>query len=441
MLTEKIHKIPLYTKDGKYIDVDVKVVPGKWNDQDAYYSINVDISEKKELEGRFQLLFNFNPTAVLVSRIKDGEILDVNDSFLKLIKKSRERVVGKPWHDIHLWESEAQRKKFVQKLIRNSCIEDQEMTISESIDNSLYFLYSAQLIKINKEDCAFIAINDITDRVIFERKIQRSYVQESLLAKIAKILNKERSDNRAFSRVASLMNDFVPSNRIMIFKVDEYAQYPISPMYGWINKGFKDKGGNVETIKKLNVDELKECFDDNTYRYYEPQDSFERVLKPIMKVLDINHGIVIALKVFNKIDRFLIIDRDGIEAGNDDSTKYFLKTVQNLLSIYYEQLMSQEKIQQDYEELKNTKDAVLNVFEDVAEQKRISDALANDLKKFNLAVENATDEIFIANPDLTGMYENPVMMSSHTDILGVHFHICLENRKSKIFSQKCTLYC
>jgi len=59
--------------------------------------------------------------------------------------------------------------------------------------------------------------------------------------------------------------------------------------------------------------------------------------------------------------------------------------------------------------LEENKKAMLNILEDVEREKERSLALANDLKKFQLAVENASDHIVITDKEGIILYANPAV--------------------------------
>jgi len=58
------------------------------------------------------------------------------------------------------------------------------------------------------------------------------------------------------------------------------------------------------------------------------------------------------------------------------------------------------------ENLEKQQNAILNILEDVEEEKNISTSLADDLKKFKLAVENASDHIVITDAEGVILYAN-----------------------------------
>lgn len=65
-----------------------------------------------------------------------------------------------------------------------------------------------------------------------------------------------------------------------------------------------------------------------------------------------------------------------------------------------------EELERTNVELEERQRAVLNVLEDIQEEKKSTEKIARDLEKFELAVENATDHIIITDPDAKVIYTN-----------------------------------
>jgi len=68
--------------------------------------------------------------------------------------------------------------------------------------------------------------------------------------------------------------------------------------------------------------------------------------------------------------------------------------------------LAQKELKQTNAELEEKQKAVLNVLEDIQEEKESTEKIARDLEKFELAVENATDHIIITDPDAKIVYVN-----------------------------------
>lgn len=68
--------------------------------------------------------------------------------------------------------------------------------------------------------------------------------------------------------------------------------------------------------------------------------------------------------------------------------------------------LARKELEQTNTELEEKQKAVLNVLEDIREEKESTKKIAKDLEKFELAVENATDHIIITDPDAKVIYAN-----------------------------------
>lgn len=68
-----------------------------------------------------------------------------------------------------------------------------------------------------------------------------------------------------------------------------------------------------------------------------------------------------------------------------------------------------EELEKAIAEMSDSRKAMLNILEDVEEEKEKTEILAKDLEKFNLAVENASDHIMIMDTEGVIIYANPAM--------------------------------
>lgn len=92
------------------------------------------------------------------------------------------------------------------------------------------------------------------------------------------------------------------------------------------------------------------------------------------------------------------IKSEIIQKGEDDGG--ILARVFARIGYFVKKNRSKIKIREEQQE------AILNVLEDVEEEKNRSESLAKDLEKFRLAVENSSDHIVITSPDGTILFAN-----------------------------------
>jgi PAS domain S-box-containing protein len=97
----------------------------------------------------------------------------------------------------------------------------------------------------------------------------------------------------------------------------------------------------------------------------------------------------------------------------NDLATVFNKMIDNLKS-FYEDLDNRVQnrtidIENKSKELRDQKNAILNILEDVESEKNSVDLLAQDLQKFKMAVDNASDQVVITDPEGVVIYANKAL--------------------------------
>ncbi|WP_445475016.1 PAS domain S-box protein [Methanococcoides methylutens] len=120
---EKNHasfSIPLLTKAGLSIPVEVKVTPGKWNGKDAYFSICRDISDREYAEHMLKKekdkLQNYlDIVGVIILAVdRDQNVISINRKGCRMFGLPESDIIGKKWYCLGFSEefSEQGRKAF-----------------------------------------------------------------------------------------------------------------------------------------------------------------------------------------------------------------------------------------------------------------------------------------------------------------------------------------
>src|SRR5215467_11980507 len=96
----------------------------------------VDITERKraeealrESEERFSKAFQASPDALVISRIADGVILEVNDSFVALSGYDRNELIGQSTVRLGLYVDPAVRQTAVATITRENYVRDLEFVM------------------------------------------------------------------------------------------------------------------------------------------------------------------------------------------------------------------------------------------------------------------------------------------------------------------------
>jgi diguanylate cyclase (GGDEF)-like protein/PAS domain S-box-containing protein len=144
-------------------------------------STGVDVTERKraearlrESEARFVKIFQSSPVPVVISQLKDGRYLEVNDSWAKWTGWSREDAVGKTALEVNIWANPADRDEFVAMLRGGIAVRNMECRFRKRSGELADVLASAEVLELGGEPCVVSSLMDITDRKQAERQLRDS---------------------------------------------------------------------------------------------------------------------------------------------------------------------------------------------------------------------------------------------------------------------------
>ena len=140
-----------------------------------------DLTEKREFvaailasEARYAAAFNDSPDAMIITRIGDGRIVDVNETFEAITGYARAEVLGKSTVELRLWPDNETRDRIVSELRRNRAVKDLEFLFRGAGGSSLPSLYSASVIDIGGEPHVVSLIRDLSAQKAVEATLRAS---------------------------------------------------------------------------------------------------------------------------------------------------------------------------------------------------------------------------------------------------------------------------
>ena len=122
-------------------------------------------------EEKFSKAFQLAPYAVLITRLSDGKIYEVNEGFLKLSQYTREEVIGKTTGELNLWYNKTDREKIVSILQEHGKLKETEYTFQIKSGELLIGLVSAELLHIDNELSILTTVYDLTPRKKLENQL------------------------------------------------------------------------------------------------------------------------------------------------------------------------------------------------------------------------------------------------------------------------------
>src|SRR5262249_11532755 len=132
------------------------------------------IRNLRESEERFAKAFRVCPDGLAISRISDGVILEVNDSFASLSGYERDETIGKSAIDIGLYIDPTDRQRAVTILKEKDRVRDFELGMRRKSGEARLITFSAEPLELHGELCWLTISRDITERKQAEEALRRS---------------------------------------------------------------------------------------------------------------------------------------------------------------------------------------------------------------------------------------------------------------------------
>ena len=120
--------------------------------------------EVKTQEEKFSKAFHSSPYAIMLTRLSDGQIIEVNDGFVNIIGYQYAEIMGKTTVGLQLWDKEEDRVVAVNELSKIGKVQGREFQFRKKSGETITGLFSAEIIPINNQDFVLSSISDITER-------------------------------------------------------------------------------------------------------------------------------------------------------------------------------------------------------------------------------------------------------------------------------------
>lgn len=140
-----------------------------------------DITDRKraelalrESEARFAAVFHSSPDAILITRLSDGQILDVNTQFIQISGYTRSEAIGKTTLELQVWCDTAERATVITHLESSHTLQNYECCFQRKSGETFCGLFSCQTIELDGQTCVLSVVRDITDRKQAEEALRES---------------------------------------------------------------------------------------------------------------------------------------------------------------------------------------------------------------------------------------------------------------------------
>jgi PAS domain S-box-containing protein len=200
----------------------------------------IDIAARKqaettlrETEERFAKAFRASPDSLVISRVADGLIIEVNESFISLTGYSRDELVGHSAISLGLHADPSDRKRMVEILREQSYVRDYEFRLKRKTGEIRLIRFSAEPIELRGEHCWLTMGHDITQRKRSEEDLQRLFRQEKAAREEAETANRMKDQ--------------------FLATVSHELRTPLTSIVGWASMLLKESLAEAQARHALDV--------------------------------------------------------------------------------------------------------------------------------------------------------------------------------------------
>ncbi len=131
-------------------------------------------------EAKFEKVFDACPDLIIISRVSDGVILDINPAFSELMGWSHEEAVGRTTSELKVWNSEADRLRLRDTLVSHGECSNLDMSFRTRDGQTITTLYSGRTFEMDGELCIIGMVRDMTGQRQLETQLIQAQKMESI---------------------------------------------------------------------------------------------------------------------------------------------------------------------------------------------------------------------------------------------------------------------
>jgi DNA repair protein RadC len=126
--------------------------------------------ELQESEDRFHKAARASSDIFIITTVKEGRFIDVNDNFFRVFGYKRDEVIGRTSTELNLWIDPKAREKLAIKMKRQGRIQGEEISLRTKSGEIRNLKYSIEFHNIEGQPCIISVMTDITGRKNEEEK-------------------------------------------------------------------------------------------------------------------------------------------------------------------------------------------------------------------------------------------------------------------------------
>ncbi|MGB3510205.1 MAG: diguanylate cyclase [Microcoleaceae cyanobacterium] len=199
-----------------------------------YLGVQTDITEHQEMETALRLseekfaeAFRASPDPMVICKWREGNLIDVNNSFCTLSGYTKEEAINQTTIDLRIWANLQDHYQITKMLTVIGRVSNQEINFRSKSGKIITILLSAEIIHIANEACVLVVGKDIRYRKRIEAEMAIANQELERLASIdclTQIANRRKFERYLYQEWQRLKRERLPLAMIMC-DVDYFKRY------------------------------------------------------------------------------------------------------------------------------------------------------------------------------------------------------------------------
>jgi PAS domain S-box-containing protein len=171
---EEIQMLP-----GRFYDIQVSKIHNRKHTTISSLVIIKEVTERKRLEedGRqsrelYTKIFQSSPAALVLSRLDNGKLIEVNEMFVKVSGFSRNELIDHTTTELNLWGDTEDRDRLIDLARSNGVKRNIELKYRRKDGTLRTCNASPQRIELDNVHCMLTVIEDITEQLEIEERVR-----------------------------------------------------------------------------------------------------------------------------------------------------------------------------------------------------------------------------------------------------------------------------
>ncbi|MFO7568588.1 MAG: PAS domain S-box protein [Smithellaceae bacterium] len=132
------------------------------------------IEDIRTEEEKYNKAFHSSPYGMILTRLSDGKIIEVNDGFLQIAGYEAPELRRITTLSLNIWPTQEDRAMIVDELAKNGSVRNRKLQFRRKNGEMLTGLLSADMLTIHGEKCILGSLNDVTAQSKMEAEVRRS---------------------------------------------------------------------------------------------------------------------------------------------------------------------------------------------------------------------------------------------------------------------------